>query len=132
MKSNKEKQAKQKTGNRERGRKRGKERVGNTREIGKGEERERESERDSIKITTPHLNLLLRQRSNPKTPFNHPLNRLKAILGTRINQPKEVLNDSSRRAIPLKVNEWLPGLGRDLAWFLGVVGEVVDIEACIR
>ena len=89
-------------------------------------------ERGSIKITTPRLNLLLRQRSNPKTPFNDSLNRLKAILGTCINQPKEVLNDPSRRAISLKVDEWLSALGRDLAWFLGVVGEVMNIEACIR
>lgn len=97
--------------------------------MGRGE---REREKGLIKITTPRLNLLLRQRSNPKTPFNDPLNRLKTILGTRINQPKEILDDSSRRAIPLKVDERLSGLGRDLSWFLGVIGEVVDIEACIR
>lgn len=84
----------------------------------------------SIQPPTPSLNLLLRQRCDPKAPFNHTLHGLERVLGARINQTKEILDDASRRAMTLEVDQRFAGPGADLGWLLRVVGEVVDVEAC--
>lgn len=82
-----------------------------------------------MQLFTSRLNLLFRERGDPKTSFDDALDRFNMVLRAQINQPKEVLDDPGRGAISLEIHQGIAVAVHDLSRFLGVVCEVVDVEA---
>lgn len=80
------------------------------------------------KLFAADLDLLLRERRNPKAPLDDALDRLKFVFRTGVNQSQKTFHDLSCRAIAFEVDQRLAITGCHLGRLLCIVCKIVDIQ----
>jgi len=84
-------------------------------------------------VTATLRNLLITQRSQPKTFANDVGFDVECVFGTGFQEPQKAFNDHSRRMVSFEVDEFF-SIGRrsiDKGWFLSIVNQVSCVYACI-